>query len=109
MQFKQICLTVILIFSAAAAHADEKCTQKPGAVQAYLRDHKGASLVTFGDLLDPDSQEAWHKSSKGLCPGFAVSDMDGSGRKWYGLSLLYKKDGKTFEKLILLSPDAGGL
>jgi hypothetical protein len=110
MHRKKIYLIILLMLPAGAAGADEKCVQRPDAVQAYLRDHKGSSLVTVDDLLDPESREAWRKSGKeGLCPGFAASDLDGSGRIWYGLGLLYKKAGKTFEKLVLLSPDAGGL
>lgn len=112
MRLKLIYLALFFMLPAGAASAadDEKCLQKPEEVQTYLRDHKDVSLTTIDDLLDPESRELWHESArKGLCPGFAVSDMDGSGRKWYGLALLYKKDGKASEKLVLLSPGAGGL
>jgi hypothetical protein len=94
---------VFLMFSIAAGAATP-CTNLPRIVVNYLQRHPGWTLVTTNDLEDED-KKLWTRNNRGLCPGMAIADLNGSGRKSYVLALRRRSNGVTQEKVILLGSD----
>lgn len=86
----------LCIGCAVAGHSSEHCH-----IGDYLRTNPGWKVVAEDDLPS-DDQVLWKKYHGGFEPGVAVVDLDGSGNKACAVSLIQKRDGKTFEQLVLL-------
>lgn len=89
----------LICFNCGGALAGE--CNVPQAVKTYLDMHADWTLVSRKDLVE-DDQVLWDKYHRGLCPGFAVVDLDGRGKKTFALALLRRVNGNQEEKLVLL-------
>lgn len=99
--FKSSCLLALLLLSSCG-QAVAQCSEKPSAVDTYLRAHPGWLIVAVSDLPD-DDKALWNSYHSGLCPGMAAVASDGADRDSYALALLRRSNGKLVEQLVLLN------
>jgi hypothetical protein len=92
-------LAVLACLTSGDAFAS--CEAIPKPVKSYLADHPKLHLVTVSDL-GPDDQQLWQQYHRGLCPGLASVDLDGSGRNSYALTALTNTTNGEAQRLILL-------
>jgi hypothetical protein len=104
---KAVVLGLLLgCLNCGRALADE--CNVPKAIKTYLNAHADWALVRRKDLVE-DDQNLWDKYHRGHCPGFAVVDLDGRGKKSFALALLRRAKENLVEKLILLEGSENGL
>jgi hypothetical protein len=104
--FKSILFFSVLLFVSVGQAATHCCKERNDIIDSYLDAHPGWSIVETSDLPD-DDKALWKNYHEGLCPGIAIVDVDGGGRKSYALALKRKVKDVVFEKLVVLKGSAG--
>jgi hypothetical protein len=92
----------------APAWAADPCAELPTAVATYLSANPGWSVITADDLAR-DDRRLWLRQHRHECPGFALADLDGSGRPFAALGLINHRLGNDSERVVLVRPAAGEL
>jgi hypothetical protein len=99
---------MVFIFITFQANASPCTPPKP--VDNYLKAHPRWTMLSVSDigadqrslLLAADERSVWSESHKGLCPGLAQVELDGSGKTSYALALIDRE--KDMEQLVVLMP-----
>ena len=83
------------------------CDQRdlPAEVQRFLIKFVPTWTILRVDQLRPDDQIIWKRMHRGECPGIAVGNFNGMGQS-YALNLVETSQGKLFQQLLVLLPDA---
>lgn len=106
-QPKYIFLFLIFVLNFYG-QAIAQCKEFPSTVVGYLQAHPSWSVVQVSDLVE-DDKLLWRNNHDKLCPGLAVAELTGTGRKAYALALIQNKNGENFEMLVLLTGSANKL
>lgn len=104
MRVKAGLLCIALLIHSPNATAGTSCANLPAAVNDYLHRHPEWAIVTADNLID-DDKKLWSHFHGRLCPGMAIADLDGSGRKFYALALRRRSNGTAWEELVLIGPN----
>jgi len=103
-----ICKFFVLMMVAAPAFGADPCTALPEAARLYLIANPGWAVITSADLAASD-RTLWTRQHGHDCPGFALADLDGSGRPFAALGLISRRLDEVSERIVLVRQALGGL
>jgi hypothetical protein len=101
-------LAMVTALFGAPAIATDPCANVPPAAANYLNAHHGWRILRTSDLVR-DDQQLWRQYHRGICPGLAEVDFDGSGNKFVALALVRQARGKQWERIVVVRQSPNGL
>ncbi len=101
-------LLVLMTVAAVPALAADPCAELPEAARTYLSANPGWAVITLADLAS-DDRVAWQREHARDCPGFALADLDGSGRPFAVMGLISRRADDISERIVLVRLVPGGL
>ncbi len=101
-------LLAVLALSTTPAFAADPCAELTPAAADYLNANPGWAVIRPADL-QADDRVLWARQHRRECPGFALADLDGSGRAFAVLGLISRRADDDSERVVLVRQVLGGL